>query len=145
MIISKYILALLAFQTFTYEPSYIREFHALENKQEEKQFIDTYSNYSVDTDAYVLALKMKQAEYAFFPWRKWNIFKSQERRLNQLIANHPQNIHLRYVRLMLQERTPSFLGFNEHIEEDRHFLLNQLEISDSTDYLDTYIKENTSL
>lgn len=127
------------------EPNFVVEFHTLENKQDEERFIELYKDSSIDASAYIIALQMKKAEYTILPWRKWTIFHSQKKRLDQLIISHPQNVHFRYIRLVLQEHSPAFLGYNVHIEEDKNFLLNKMEQTDSTDYMDTYIKQHTSL
>jgi len=121
---------------------YLQYFQIL--KQEER-FIELYKDSSIDASAYIIALQMKKAEYTILPWRKWTIFHSQKKRLDQLIISNPQNVHFRYIRLVLQEHSPAFLGYNVHIEEDKNFLLNKMEQTDSTDYMDTYIKQHTSL
>ena len=139
------LIAFIVHQVSQPEPQFVSMFHNLNNKQAEELYINTYKNTSIDMDAYVLALEMKKAQYTILPWRKWTIFSSQKKRLNQLIALYPQNIHLRYVRLVLQEHSPAFLGYNEHIEEDKNFLLLKINQVDSTDYLDRYIKQHTSL
>lgn len=127
------------------EPKFVNQFHQLTNKEEEESFINQYTNTSVDANAYVIALEMKKAQYTIFPWRKWSIFQTQKKELNQLVSQHPQNVHLRYIRLVLQEQTPAFLGYNTYIAEDKDFLLTLLNKNDSTDYMDTYIKQHTSL
>ncbi len=139
------LLAFIIHQVSQSESQFVSEFHNLNNKQEEELYINTYKNSSVDADAYVLALEMKKAEYTLLPWRKWNIFHTQKKRLNQLITFHPQNVHLRYIRLVLQEHSPAFLGYNEHVEEDKTFLQFIIDQKDSTDYMDNYIKQYTSL
>lgn len=126
-------------------PNFVVEFHSLQNKQEEERFIKLYKDSIIDASAYIIALEMKKAEYTLLPWRKWTIFKSQKKRLDQLILSNPQNVHFRYIRLVLQEHSPTFLGYNVHIEEDKNFLLSKLQQTDSTDYMDPYIKQHTSL
>ncbi len=127
------------------EPEFVTLFHELNNKQEEEFFINSYKDSSVDAIAYVIALEMKKAEYTISPWNKLKIFRTQKKRLNLLIDRNPKNIHLRYVRLVLQEQTPSFLGYNENITEDKNILELMMSQEDSTDYLDKYITQYTSL
>jgi hypothetical protein len=88
---------------------------------------------------------MKQAKYSYNPISKLRSYKRTRRKLDSLITSNPTDVHLRYIRLVLQEKTPSFLGYNEYIEEDKKFLINKLEIIDYSDYLDLYIYNNTSL
>ncbi|MFC2110075.1 hypothetical protein ACFLSU_05820 [Bacteroidota bacterium] len=124
----------------------VKEFHLLDSKESEFLFIQKNEK---DKDpsvlAYVHALKMKQATYTINPILKLKIFNRNKNILNRLILDNAQNIHLRYIRLMLQESLPSFLGFDNFISEDKAFLKLKLEIKDETDYLDKFINENTSL
>jgi len=88
---------------------------------------------------------MKKAEYTWNPIKKIQIFKKQKQRLNHLITNNPNNIHFRYIRLLLQEKIPQLLNYHKNTQEDKQKLNNWLSKKDSTDYLDIYIKQNTTL
>jgi len=124
----------------------IKEFHELKSEQAEIQFIKKYKH-SLDPSvlAYVVSIEMKQAEYSYNPYYKIKVFKTNRKRLNELINSFNSNIHLRYVRLVAQENAPSILGYHDFIEEDKAFLKQKLEQKDETDYLDKYIIANTSL
>lgn len=135
----------LAFQNVT-ASQVMMEFHGLTSEDQEVKFIDTYNNSENPTIlAYVVAIEMKQAEYTSNPYTKLKIFNDSKTKLNTLIAENPDDAHMRYLRLMLQEKTPSFLGYNEHIEEDKKFLRSKLAIKDQSDILDEYIRKYTSL
>ncbi len=122
------------------------EFHDLETRKSEVEFVQNYTLSSQPSIlAYVCAVEMKQAKYGFNPISKLKIFKHTKKKLDSLIQSYPNDIHLRYVRLVLQEKTPGLLGYNDYIEEDKTFLRNKLEILDDSDYLDLYIHNNTSL
>ncbi|MFD0963994.1 hypothetical protein [Pseudofulvibacter geojedonensis] len=128
------------------EPIYVKEFHELNSKKKELEFIEKYhNNTDVSIIAYVVSIEMKQAKYKFFPWDKLKIFNDGKLKLEELILDNPNNIHLRYVRLLIQENTPSFLNYNSSIKKDKDFINKLLLIEDSTDYLDKYILKNTSL
>ena len=88
---------------------------------------------------------MKQAKYKFFPWEKITIFKKEKCNLERLIVEHPNNLHLRYLRLVIQEHTPKFLNYFSNIEMDKKMIHQFLLKKDETDYLDKYIINNTSL
>lgn len=127
-------------------PRFVEEFHAVSSKNEELSFIKKYENdQNNDVKAYVVSLKMKQAKYTFFPWSKLSVFNREKKTLNKLIKTNPNNVHLRYVRLVIQEKAPKILGYNKHVKEDKLFLKSILKIKDQTDYLDVYILKNTSL
>ena len=124
----------------------IKEFHELKTEQAEIQFIKKHKHSSDPSVlAYVVSIAMKQAEYSYNPYYKIKVFKTNRKRLNELVNSFKSNIHLRYVRLVAQENAPSILGYHDFIEEDKAFLKLKLEQKDKTDYLDKYIKANTSL
>jgi hypothetical protein len=127
-------------------PDYINEYDKLSSKKEELTFINKYQNKSnVDITAYVVSLRMKQAEYKFLPWKKLEIFNKEKKNLESLIKKYPKNIHLRYMRLVIQENIPKILFYNSNIKEDKIFLKQMIAKKDNTDYLDKYIIKNTSL
>ena len=124
----------------------VKEFHNLRTRQSEVVFVENYSLSSQPSVlAYVCAVEMKQVEYSHNPISKLRIFKHTKKKLDSLIQTNPTDVHLRYIRLLLQEKAPNILGYNEYIDEDKLFLTNTLEIADDSDYLDLYIYKNTSL
>ena len=140
------LILLLAFDCNPDIKQVVQEYHQLENEASEISFIHKYhESKDASVMAYVTSIAMKQAEYSPNPLRKLQLFQENKTILNGLIDTHRTNIHLRYVRLLSQENTPSFLGYNEHIEEDKLILRNILEVEDETDYLDYFIRANTSL
>jgi hypothetical protein len=146
MMTSIYIILLLAFDFNPDVKEVVQEYHELTNEVSEISFIDKYhGSKDASVMAYVTSIAMKQAEYTTNPLRKLQLFQENKTILNELIDTHRTNIHLRYVRLLTQENTPFFLGYNENITEDKLILKNILEVEDETDYLDYFIRANTSL
>lgn len=134
--------------TFLYSEghSVVSEFHLLANKEEEQVFMEKYQeNENATVQAYVCAVEMKQAEYPINPIAKLKIFNRTKKKLNILIRDNPENIDLRYVRLLLQEKTPSILGYKDNIEEDKKFLKNEFDLKNISKDLKEYIYQNTSL
>ena len=124
----------------------VEEFHDLDTRESEVEFVENYTQSSQPSIlAYVCAVEMKQAKYGYNPISKLRIFKHSKKKIDSLIQTNPTDVHLRYIRLVLQEKTPRFLGYNDYIEEDKTFLSSKLEIIDDSDYLDLYIHKNTSL
>ena len=124
----------------------VKEFHQLTTEETELDFITRYfDSQNPSIMAYVTTISMKQAEHSLNPFRKLQLFEINRDRLNLLIEENSTNIHLRYVRLISQENTPFFLGYNDSIEEDKKILNNILAVEDETDYLDYFIRANTSL
>ena len=146
MMTSIYIILLLAFDFNPDIKEVVQEYHELTNEVSEISFIDKYhGSKDASVMAYVTSIAMKQAEYSPNPLRKLQLFQENKDKLNRLIDTHRTNIHLRYVRLLSQENAPFFLGYNGNITEDKLILKNILEVEDETDYLDYYIRANTSL
>lgn len=124
----------------------VEEFHELKTKNEEISFLKKYANeVNPNVQAYVCALQMKQAKYFFNPIAKLRAFRKSKNKLELLIKNNPDNIDLRYVRLMLQERIPSILGYQDDIETDKFFLRDKLKTKKISKKLEIYIHKNTSL
>ena len=139
-------LFLMLFLSISSIEEVVDEFHHLETRESEDVFVKNYTLSSQPSIlAYVCAVEMKQAKYSFNPIVKLKIFKQTKKKLDSLIKSHPADIHLRYIRLVLQEKTPVVLGYNNNIEEDKVFLRGKLETADASDYLDLYIQNNTSL
>lgn len=127
-------------------PDYILEYHQALTKEKELQFIEKYEdNTTVDVQAYVISFKMKQAKHEMMPWNKLKLFNRYKNQLELLISEYQDNIHLRYVRLVIQENAPSFLNYYSEIEQDKAYLIKKINHHDETDYLDDFIKKNTSL
>ncbi len=127
-------------------PSFILEYHEALTPEKELEFISKYENDSdVDVQAYVISFKMKQAKYERLPWNKVKVFNRYKNQLDELISKHDKNVHLRYVRLVIQENIPSFLNYNSDIEQDKALLMKAMKHQDETDYLDDFIVKNTSI
>jgi len=124
----------------------VADFHELKTKESEVKFINKFeTSLKPSTLAYVIAIKMKQVDYTFNPLAKLKIFKTNKNHLNNLIDENPNNLHLRYIRLLLQENTPSFLGYKNYLEEDKLFLKQEMILGEDYNYLFFYILKNTSL
>ncbi|WP_103070557.1 hypothetical protein [Aquimarina sediminis] len=127
-------------------PEFVKDYHEISTREMELTFIEKYSNSNtVSIKGYVISLKMKQSKYKFSPLSKLKIFKKEKENLELLIFKNPKNVHLRYIRLVIQEELPRILNYSSDIKKDKEFLKMILEKKDSTDYLDSYILKNTSL
>ena len=141
---SIFVLALLLASTTT--ETIVHEFHKLQSQKAELSFVEKYKSYTdISVQAYVLAARMKQLEYENNPFSKLKQFHSYADELDALVKANPDNAHLRYMRLVIQEKTPSLLQYNDEIAEDKQ-KIQQLLLKDKTlNYLTNYIKDNTSL
>lgn len=62
----------------------------------------------------------------------WNLFKKMsylnksEASFNKAIEMAPYDIEIRYMRLAVQFEIPSYLGFSDDMEDDKEFILNNM-------------------
>lgn len=122
------------------------DFHKLEGQRNELAFIEDHKDYNDPAiKAYVIAMQMKQIEYLYNPVRQLSLFNDLKGQLSTLARENEDNIHVRYIRFLIQEQTPGFLGYKSDIAVDKAFLKIKLATKDETDYLDKYIIASTSL
>jgi hypothetical protein len=46
--------------------------------------------------------------------------------IEQAVSLSPKNIEIRYLRVLMQEKSPIFLNYKENIKEDISFVVNQI-------------------
>lgn len=73
-------------------------------------------------NSYKGALLMKKAGLEKNPVEKLKFFKEGKLLLETAINNDNQNVELRFLRLMIQENAPKFLGYHSNINEDVNFI-----------------------
>lgn len=66
---------------------------------------------------------MMMAQYVSNPFTKLAYFEKGKRMLEIAIATDKNNAELRFLRLATQIKAPSFLGYKDHIQSDKSFLL----------------------
>ncbi|KGE12774.1 hypothetical protein [Sphingobacterium deserti] len=92
---------------------------------------------------YEAAYHMFMARHTGNPIKKMSYFKDGKKMLEKQIANNPNNVELRYIRLCIQYYIPSYLGYRDNIEEDKDFLMNnlyKLNDKEAKELLYTYLK-----
>ena len=65
---------------------------------------------------------MMMAKYVPNPFSKLSIFRKGKKMLETVIAVNDKVVELKFLRYSIQTNTPSFLGYNNHIAEDKIFL-----------------------
>jgi len=76
--------------------------------------------------AYVGVSETMLAENAFWPGEKWNYFNSGKEKIEKAIDQNKDNPELRYLRLLVQLNAPSFLSYDESVEKDLEFYINNI-------------------
>ncbi|OEI80709.1 hypothetical protein AST99_07810 [Formosa algae] len=103
-------------------PKVRSEFHAIITEDELDLFLDNVKTVDCDLKTpYLASAIMRQAEFTNWPFRKLNYFKEGKDVLEDYIAENPNNIEARYMRLLCQLNAPSFLNYDDK-EEDRDFI-----------------------
>jgi hypothetical protein len=77
-------------------------------------------------DAYAAMFEVMRARHAFWPVKKMNHLNAGLRVLDGLVAQHPEQAEIRYLRLMSCYYLPRFLGRGWSIQEDFRVLARLL-------------------
>jgi hypothetical protein len=89
---------------------------------------------------YLGSLQTIWANHVLSPLKKLNTFKEGKKNIEQAIKNEPNNVELRFIRLSIQKNTPTFLGYQSNIQEDKKFIMNNRNDIKS-DILNQYIEQ----
>ncbi|MHA3787813.1 hypothetical protein ACX0HA_06330 [Flavobacterium hauense] len=74
--------------------------------------------------AYLGAFQTIWAKHTLNPFEKLKTFKKGKANIEESVALAPLNAEIRLIRLSIQLNAPGFLGYNDNIEEDRNFILD---------------------
>jgi hypothetical protein len=75
-------------------------------------------------NAFLGAMIMKKAGIGGNPFYKLYLFRKGHELLEDAIKAYPTNIEFRFLRLMIQENAPDFLGYNDNEEKDSEYIRN---------------------
>jgi hypothetical protein len=89
--------------------------------------------------AYIGALYMKQAGFENNPSKKLDYFRQGSKILDSEISSNPNNAEFRFIRIVIQENAPFFLGYNSQISDDTKILIQHFKQLDP--FLQDYIKQ----
>ena len=96
-------------------------FHTIEDKEDIEALLDIAVTGSVESNcsghAYKAASTALMAEYVKWPGTKLKYFKQGIRELDALLAEH-QCLESTYLRLLIQYKSPRFLGYHDSIQMD---------------------------
>ncbi len=65
------------------------------------------------------------AKHAFNPLKKISYFNHGKKFLENAVDDDPTNVELRLMRLIAQENIPRILGYHQHIDEDKNYIIKQ--------------------
>lgn len=92
---------------------------------ENLNLLSKYAGSSVEK-GYLAAYQIFMAKHTFNPFKKMSHFNKGKDQLEELIAQEPENVELRYIRLCIQFYSPKILGYQINIEEDKMYVMNNL-------------------
>ena len=106
-------------------------FHSMElNEKNVENMINSINNNTEhELLAYRGVCKTMMAKYVFWPASKIEYFNDGKEDIENAIQNNPENIEIRYLRLLIQLNTPNFLGYNDNIDDDATVFLDQIQDS----------------
>lgn len=97
--------------------------------------------------AYLGALLMKKAGIVGNPKDKLSLFKDGRIKLENAIKNNPSVVEYLFLRYMIQENAPSFIGYNTNLEEDKKKIISHYNTFEPVvqEALQNYSKTSKSL
>ena len=79
-----------------------------------------------ENSAFLGALLMKKAGLVTFPATKLSLFKEGRLLLEASINKNNKNAEYRFLRLIIQEHAPGFLGYNKDMEDDCKLIISNV-------------------
>ena len=89
----------------------------------QKQLDVIVQSSSGQKDAFEGALMMKKAGLLKGASHKLKAFKAGREKLENMITKYTGNAEFRFLRLMIQEKAPKILGYDQHLEEDHQYIV----------------------
>jgi len=80
------------------------------------------------------AVELGMARHHPNVFKKMGFFNDGKEKLEKSIEKDPKNLELRFLRLTIQTHLPTFLGYSDNKENDKKFVLAELEKSPSEDF-----------
>ena len=90
-----------------------------------KQLSNSISSESI-VQGYRGAVIALRARYSFNPMKKYNYSKEGLNLISQAIYHSPNDLELRYLRIVIESNIPAFLGMNCNLKEDKKIILNRI-------------------
>ncbi len=79
--------------------------------------------------AYSAAMVLMKSRFVKSPLKKYQHFKRGKKALDQIINDNPKNSEFRYMRYGFQKNIPSFLGYNNNLNEDLSYIEKNMATS----------------
>lgn len=119
------------------------EFHKIDSKESLYSFLEKFEKVNCfESEPYIASAIMHKAHHSNSPFKKMRFFKEGKERLELFIKQNPNHIEARYLRALIQNEIPKFLNYNDNLEKDTLFVVNNISKSDiPADYQKTLLAE----
>lgn len=94
------------------------------SKNELEKIINTNYDHSITTLAYKSRCETMMAEHVYLTTTKLAYFNKGKDKIKECIQKQPENLEIRYSTLLVQANIPSFLNYNDQINNDLNFLID---------------------
>jgi hypothetical protein len=104
-------------------------FHACSTSEKTESFYKVLSNANNSNSiiqGYRGAVIAMRAKYGSNPMKKYTNCKDGLRLISDAIEKSPDDLELRYLRLLIESNIPAFLGMNYNVKEDKKIILNRI-------------------
>lgn len=94
--------------------------------------------------AYLGASRAVMIKTTWNLWYKYKWLDQASATLNQAVNDDPNNVEIRFLRYSVEWHVPAYLGYSDHLTEDRSMIMGNLESFMSSDYnpeIKAYIQE----
>tara|TARA_B110000459_G_scaffold172533_1_gene194039 strand:+ start:875 stop:1336 length:462 start_codon:yes stop_codon:yes gene_type:complete len=109
--------------------SYLKSAESEENID---KLIITCKKYKSKNNAIINAYKtvadLMLLKYEYNPLYKLTLFTDYSVRLDSIVINNFNNIEIRFLRYCVQKQTPRILGYNDNLEPDYQFILQNIGV-----------------
>ena len=122
----------------------IRKTYLESAKSEEniQKLISKCEDYKSKNDSIIYAYRtvadLMLIKYKYNPFYKLKLFTEYSKKLDLIVKNNFTNIEIRFLRYCVQKKTPRFLGYNDNLELDYQFIIQNIDIN--TKELQEYIR-----
>ena len=92
--------------------------------------------------AYRTVADLMLIKYKYNPLYKLKLFTDYSRKLDVTVTNNLNNIEIRFLRYCVQKKTPRFLGYNDNLELDYQFIIQNIDFQskDLKEYIGSTLK-----
>ena len=100
------------------------------DKQSAARFVEVMEEINTGVNPLMLCYKgmayLLQARQSINPYNKLYQFRRGRSLIEQAVHDDPENVEIHFMRYCVQTNSPSFIGYNKDINDDRKFVLKSM-------------------